>query len=327
MCAYVAGMGCSAAYWLASACSTLVCDPMAELGSIGVVCGYTVRSDRPGTKSYQFVSSQSPDKRPDLETEHGRTVVQTVVDDMADVFVQAVAKYRKTTAEDVLENFGKGGTLIGQKAVDAGMADRLGSYEEVLADLSGRKPRLETSNLMSLNLKTTPDAASAGTAAETPLVIPFDKTPEYQAMAAKLAAQDSALAQLKKIAADARKDAIKAQAMSFVQSEFAASRIVPAESATLQALYTQLALDDDAAPLATGSRVESLRAFCSNRPKHALTREQVSGDALPAELRALGSTSVATNAGPVDPNAVRPEKIAEMEAKLPAHLKALLTAK
>ena len=324
-CAYIAGMGCSAAYWLASACREVVCDSTAELGSIGVVCGYTVRADKPGTKSYQFVSSQSPDKRPDLETEHGRAVIQTVVDDLADVFVSAVAKYRGTTAENVLESFGKGGTLIGQKAVDVGMADRLGSYEDVISELSGRKARTsEASNLMSLNLKTAQAEASQDSA---PPVIPFDQTLEYKAMAAKIASQDSALERLAKIARDARTDAIKAQATSFVQAEFSAGRIVPAESDALKALFVQLATDDDVSPLAAGTRTEALRTLCANRPKHALTREQVSGDALPAELRVLGSSTIASNAGPVDPNAVRPDKIAELEAKLPAHLKALLTPK
>ena len=127
---------CSAAYWLASACSEIVVGDMAWVGSIGTVMGYVRKDDKPGTKSYEFVSSQSPNKRPDMATEKGREVIQQVVDEMTSVFISSVAQYRDTTAEDVAENYGRGFVLVGQKAVDAGMADRIGSLEDVIAELS-----------------------------------------------------------------------------------------------------------------------------------------------------------------------------------------------
>jgi ClpP class serine protease len=46
--------------------------------------------------------------------------------------------------ETVLNEFGKGGIFVGQQAIDAGLADSIGSFETVLAELSaggkGRKP-------------------------------------------------------------------------------------------------------------------------------------------------------------------------------------------
>lgn len=138
--AYVGGDGCSAAYWLASASCEVVIDRTAMVGSIGVVMGYPRKRDDP--RSVEFVSSVSPDKRPDVDTDGGRVVIQRVVDDMAAVFVASVAEHRGVSVETVLADFGRGGVLVGEKAVAAGMADRLGSFESVLAELAvGASPK------------------------------------------------------------------------------------------------------------------------------------------------------------------------------------------
>lgn len=135
--AYADGMACSAAYWLASAASEVVCSESAMLGSIGVVMGYTKTADRPGVKTYEFVSSQSPNKRPDPDTETGRSEIQRTVDDLADVFIKAVASYRGVSAKTVASDFGRGGVLVGRKAVAAKMADRVGMFDGLIRELAG----------------------------------------------------------------------------------------------------------------------------------------------------------------------------------------------
>jgi hypothetical protein len=105
----------------------------AQTGSIGVVAVYRKGAER-GT--VEFVSSQSPNKRPDLETEAGRGQVQRVVDDIAAVFVRDVARYRGVSEEAVLQGFGAGGVLVGAAAVEAGLADSLGSFEGMLKELT-----------------------------------------------------------------------------------------------------------------------------------------------------------------------------------------------
>ena len=141
--AYVGSEGASAAYWLASAASEIVAAPSALLGSIGVVMAYPRKKDDP--KSIEFVSSQSPMKRPDVSTPDGREEIQGTVDAMAKVFIDSVAEYRATNPEKVAADFGKGGIKIGADAVAAGMADRLGTFEGVLAQLSaGYSPATPT---------------------------------------------------------------------------------------------------------------------------------------------------------------------------------------
>jgi len=138
--AYVSGMGASAAYWLASSADEIVMDATASVGSIGVVSVQTDDTERKakaGVKEIQIVSSVSPRKRPDLSTETGRADVQAMVDSLANVFVNTVARNRGVAAESVLSKYGQGGLMVGIDAVSAGMADRIGSLEQVIAGLAG----------------------------------------------------------------------------------------------------------------------------------------------------------------------------------------------
>lgn len=133
--AYVGDLAASAAYWLASAASEIVVNRTAAVGSIGVVMAVPdPRLDPDGP--VEFVSSASPNKRPDPHSKDGKAQIQAMVDVYGDLFVEDVAAYRATDPEDVLADFGRGGLRIGADAVAYGMADRLGSFEETLAGLA-----------------------------------------------------------------------------------------------------------------------------------------------------------------------------------------------
>ena len=126
--AYIDGAGASAAYWIAAAANEVVVSETAILGSIGVVATW-----RPGPeREIRIISSQSPRKQSDPRTDGGRSEMQRVVDDLAQVFVTSVARYRNSDSERVLKDFGRGGLLVGAKAVAAGMADSLGSFESLV---------------------------------------------------------------------------------------------------------------------------------------------------------------------------------------------------
>lgn len=137
--AYVGGQACSAAYWLASACSEVVIDATAELGSVGTVAGFRILKPVDGEQRIEIVSSNAPNKRLDPTSEEGQAAVQTIVDDLETVFIDAVARNMAIDRDKVLADFGRGGTFIGAKAVKQGMANRLGSLEGLIAELSGRQ--------------------------------------------------------------------------------------------------------------------------------------------------------------------------------------------
>ncbi|MCG6428417.1 S49 family peptidase [Vibrio parahaemolyticus] len=144
--AYVGGNACSAAYWIASACDEIVIDATGCAGSIGTVLEMRVRKQRDEDEfeTIEIVSSQSPNKRQDPSTETGRAAYQKHLDDLAEVFVQRVARNMAVSRDTVINEFGGGGILIGQDAVDKGMAHRLGSLEGVIAELkTGKKATMD----------------------------------------------------------------------------------------------------------------------------------------------------------------------------------------
>lgn len=139
--AYATGSACSAAYWIASACERIVVSASSSLGSIGcmaTIMDYSAAYERSGIKEYRFISSQSPMKNADPGTEAGDASIQSTVDALAEVFVSAVADFRRVSRADVISKFGQGGTFVGQAAVDAGLADAVGSLEGLISELANK---------------------------------------------------------------------------------------------------------------------------------------------------------------------------------------------
>lgn len=147
MVAYVSGQMCSAGYWLGTAFDKVVMSDASIVGSIGVILGIedrTVADERRGVKTVEFVSSKAPGKRPDYDTDEGKALIQRRVDELEAVFIAAVAKHRGIDEATVIKDFGAGGVEIGANAVKLKMADAVGSFESVFADLTQRGSRRTT---------------------------------------------------------------------------------------------------------------------------------------------------------------------------------------
>lgn len=136
--AYVGRSCCSAAYWLASATDRIVAEKTAMLGSIGVVSSIPVQesADADGYKQIEVVSTNAKNKRPDPRTPEGLDTIRSELDALESEFIDAVATYRNVSVETVKSDFGQGGVLIGDAAINAGMADSMGTYESTLYELS-----------------------------------------------------------------------------------------------------------------------------------------------------------------------------------------------
>ncbi len=141
--AYVEGWGTSAAYWFAAAARRIFCAPSALLGSIGTRMALIDSSGAQaaaGVRRIEIVSSQSPGKRGAPVDDEVIARAQQLADDMTEEFINAVAQLRGITPAQVLANYGGGDHMVGRKAVAAGLADELGTFDSVLADLRGRAP-------------------------------------------------------------------------------------------------------------------------------------------------------------------------------------------
>lgn len=135
--AYASGDAASGAYWIASAADEVVASETSGLGSIGVVAVYRgAKPDKNAPTTIEIVSSQSPFKRLNPESDEGRAKLQIRIDAMAEVFVNTLARNRGIETAQVLEQFGGGDILIGAHAVNAGLADRIGSLEKLIAEFS-----------------------------------------------------------------------------------------------------------------------------------------------------------------------------------------------
>lgn len=113
----------SAAYAIAALGGKITAsNPAAEFGSVGV-CATYVQYDF--EKIYDITSSNAPNKRPDPSTEEGQAVIRKYLDAIEELFVDAIARGRGTTTEDVTSNFGRGEVMLAGSAKKLGLIDKI----------------------------------------------------------------------------------------------------------------------------------------------------------------------------------------------------------
>ena len=271
--AYTGNSACSGAYWIASACSEIVANDTAQLGSIGVIGGFVQETDHGPVK--KKVSSRARNKRPDYSTQEGERLAQTHVDDLEDVFVATVARYRDTTEDAVVEGFDHGNHVIASKAIAAGMADRIGSLDGLIGELSRGEwpspaPRLAPQPQ---------DRRAAMSVPNTPAVAapPADNV-DYKAMLAQYKAEtDAKLAEAEARVQSELNARLEQAADSFVASLSSGANpvITPGEQAPIRASFLIAARDDHDRPVPNQptARQDALRAAFGKRAPHNLLGE------------------------------------------------------
>lgn len=139
-------MAASAAYWIGTQADSLVVTPSGEVGSVGV---YAMHADFSGYLAKEGVSvtyiQAGPHKTegaPEFPlSDDAREHMQSVVDEYYDSFVRAVARGRKASLKSVRESFGGGRLMPARRAVALGMADRVGTLRETVAQLQKKGKR------------------------------------------------------------------------------------------------------------------------------------------------------------------------------------------
>jgi len=141
------GMAASAAYWIGTAADELVVTPSGEVGSVGVLAVHYDQSQLNADMGIKvsYVTSvpyKAEFNQDEPLTDMARGELQKQVDEAYGVFVNALAKQRKTSAKNVRENYGLGRMFSAAGAVERGMADRVGTLEAEISRLaSGIKPK------------------------------------------------------------------------------------------------------------------------------------------------------------------------------------------
>lgn len=138
-------LAASAAYWIASAAGEIVVAPSGEVGSIGVIAAHEDLSaalEQQGIKVTLVSAGKYKAEASPLAAlgEEARAAIQARVDEFYGAFIAAVAKGRGATPAAVRGGFGEGRVVGAAEAIKTGMADRIGTLDETLARLLGRKP-------------------------------------------------------------------------------------------------------------------------------------------------------------------------------------------
>lgn len=144
-------MCASAGYWLASKGNYIFASPATITGSIGVYMDYTnveELMDKLGIKNDKIKSGAHKDilsmYRP--MTAEERAMIQTMVDDIYNQFVQTVADGRKMD-EAKVRAIADGRILTGKQAQDLGLVDAMGNYYDAL-NYAGNVAGIESDNIM-----------------------------------------------------------------------------------------------------------------------------------------------------------------------------------
>lgn len=133
----------SAAYWLASQASELVVTPSGMVGSIGVLTAHEDMSgmlEQAGVKTTLIHAGRFKVEGNPYEPlgDEARDAIQEMVDEFYAMFVADAAAGRGASVSDVRSGFGEGRMVTAARAVELGMADRVGT----LADAVGRAAQL-----------------------------------------------------------------------------------------------------------------------------------------------------------------------------------------
>lgn len=307
---YAYGLAASAGYGLIAGTGEIVADATALIGSIGTVtrwADYTGMYEMLGIAFEEVTSSNAPYKRLDIRIPEERAIFMKELDGVEDVFIKLVAKSRGISVEKVKSDFGQGAVMAGKAARSAGMIDTIGSWDEVLKQLqtkakkaskiSAEKTADKGENFMSIGntikeffsrkevqsiLNSEDDAAETVSAAT-----------ETSATAAAPTASAPDVPTAPNADSAALIVGFKATAESFAVSEIKAGRMSPREKDDFVENYAQAAFDDSVSPLASGSRVERLKAQSANRKANLLTEETVHDETNQVLLASPGTVSAA----------------------------------
>ena len=139
----------SGAYWLSAAADRIVVTPSGDVGSVGVITEHVDLSrhyEQNGATISTIKATGSPHKGElsDVSplTEESRQYLQSRVDAIHSRFVGDLAKFRGVTLEHVNEHFGKGRVVDAKTAIRAGMADRIGTLQDVASKMAAGRIRI-----------------------------------------------------------------------------------------------------------------------------------------------------------------------------------------
>ena len=218
------GTMASAGYWVGSAANAVYISGLTDyVGSIGVVATHAYDPRSASKQTTEITAGKY--KRMGTENAplsvEGKAYIQSQVDEIYRVFVETVAKNRKTSAEQVLQHMADGRIFIGQQAIDAGLVDGVATVDAMVAKLAENPGAFATRRKARIAAAAS-DHQAAGAAADEPQAdepvphvnlqpVPQGNTMDPKDLAAKFVAENAdAAAILRAEGAEAERARIQA---------------------------------------------------------------------------------------------------------------------
>lgn len=173
-------LAASAAYWLAAQADEVVVTPSGYVGSVGV---YATHVDISGAEQIQGIRTTlvsagryKTEANPYAPlSDEARAGIQEMVDEAYGQFIAGVAVGRGVDEATVRGSYGEGRVLSAERAVRAGVADRVATLSETMARFLGteRRPSRPTAGTRSASTSSAadsqrPQAADGGPVPEDP---------------------------------------------------------------------------------------------------------------------------------------------------------------
>lgn len=130
----------SAAMHLAAQADEIIASPSSLIGSVGVFMAhddFTAQNEMLGIKTTMISAGRFKTEGQPLEplTAEAKAHYQELVDDTYDTMVMDIAAGRGVTVDEVRSGYGEGRVMTAKRAVDAGLADSIATFEDTLARL------------------------------------------------------------------------------------------------------------------------------------------------------------------------------------------------
>lgn len=147
--AVIGEVGASGGYWLACAADEIVANPMSIVGSIGVVgagFGFPEALARLGIERRVYTAGANKVRLDPFRPERADDVAfaQSLLDDLHERFKDWVRSRRGERLRGTDGAMFDGGFMLGARALELGLIDRLGDLDTLVQEIGGERARART---------------------------------------------------------------------------------------------------------------------------------------------------------------------------------------
>lgn len=243
----------SAAYAIAAAASKIYVSRTGGVGSIGVIAVHLDQSQAEADAGLKYTAIYAGAHKNDLSpheplSDPARATLQTEVDRVYELFVSTVSRTRGLKSDAIKST--EAGLFFGTDAVAAGLADKLGTFDDAYADLRSRltqqRPALSPIRNLKRKDKTMTDPIEASAETQSVDASLVDPAPDVEAITAqaKAEAQKEALAYVSEVTQLCQIAGMPDKAADFIAKATPAAEV-------RKALLTAKAVADEAIVIAS----------------------------------------------------------------------------